>query len=37
MKARGPRNFIRFCFAKRDEVLDEALNRLRAHAARSAA
>ena len=24
----GPTNFIRFCFAKRDEVLDEAVARL---------
>ena len=21
----GPRNFVRFCFSKRDEVLDEAI------------
>jgi len=28
--ADGPTNFIRFCFAKRDEVLDEAIGRLAA-------
>ena len=26
----GPRHFIRFCFSKRDEVLDEAITRLAA-------
>jgi N-succinyldiaminopimelate aminotransferase len=24
----APQNFIRFCFAKRDEVLDDAVGRL---------
>jgi len=33
----GPRNFIRFCFSKRDEVLDEALLRLKTRALGSAA
>lgn len=27
----GPSNFVRFCFCKRDEVLDEAVARLRRH------
>ena len=24
----GPSNFVRFCFSKRDEILDEAIDRL---------
>ncbi|MCW8971038.1 MAG: aminotransferase class I/II-fold pyridoxal phosphate-dependent enzyme, partial [Rhodospirillales bacterium] len=27
----GPRTFVRFCFSKRDEILDEAVARLRRH------
>jgi aspartate/methionine/tyrosine aminotransferase len=34
--AAGPRNFIRFCFSKRDEVLDEAAARLERWLARPA-
>ncbi len=30
----GPKNFVRFCFSKRDEVLDEAIGRLSAWLAR---
>ena len=33
----GPRNFIRFCFSKRDDMLDEALTRLKSRALGSAA
>jgi len=29
----APRNFVRFCFSKRDEVLDEAVSRLRRYIA----
>ena len=35
--ADAPRHFIRFCFSKKDEVLDAALERLAAHAGKRAA